>query len=161
MIDNVLFVRLSPTPLIAKATDSAASAIQKALGAVIVEISRPLRVSDGTQLVPDLSVRRHLGQDVPELVMEMRSESTDRFALGPKRLVYARAGVPEYCFLDPQAGVIRVMRALRDQLDYGWPAITLRPGQTLEPTMFPGKHIQVADLLAPDLWRYDPQTTES
>lgn len=147
-IDGARFVQQPDTALLLQAIEDVAAALRSALdGQAVVEVTRPLSVNERTQLVPDVSIRREVEQAVPDIVIEMRTESTDRFALGPKRLVYARAGVPEYYFLDPQAGVLRKMVSGPEELDYGWPATALGRGEYVELTSFPGVRLEVNDLL--------------
>lgn len=153
-IDGAVFARQPVTALLREAIETVAGVLRDALGdRALVEISRPLTVSAQTRLVPDLSISWRIGQQVPDVVMEMRTESTDRFALGPKRLVYARAGVPAFYFLDPQAGVLRTMLAVPHQLDYRWPPSSQHRGESIELAGFPGVRLQVGDLLPLGLLR--------
>lgn len=155
-IDGARFTQQPDTALLRQGIDDVASALREALqDQAIVDVSRPLNVSERTQLVPDLSIRKDAEQEIPDVVIEMRTESTDRFALGPKRLVYARAGVPEFFFLDPQAGVLRKMVSGQEELDYGWPAVALGRGDSVELSAFPGVRLEVSDLLPLALARED------
>lgn len=155
-IDGARFDREPATHLLQDGIMAVAVVLREALqDQAIVDVSRPLVVNERTQLVPDLSIRRDATQDLPDVVIEMRTESTDRFALGPKRLVYARAGVSEFYFLDPQAGVLRKMMTGPEELDYGWPAQSLHRGDSVELTAYPGVRLPVSALLPDYLSRSD------
>ncbi len=73
----------------------------------------------GTVLQPDVLVARRVdftAQDIRApllLAVEVRSPSTASIDLGAKMLAYARAGIPSYWVVDPDAPSIRVF-ALRD-----------------------------------------------
>jgi Uma2 family endonuclease len=142
---------------LSEAVDRGAAALRRRLAspypASVVEIRRPLRTGPRTRVVPDISVFAREGETVPDLVVEMRTESTDRLALGPKRLVYARAGVGDYWFLDPQAGQARRLWTIRASTDYGWPAAMLGPADVLESFRFPALRVPVSELLIPELRR--------
>jgi Uma2 family endonuclease len=85
-----------------------------------------------TVTIPDLAIFRDGSTcDVPHLVIEYRAESTDRLFYGPKRLVYARAGVPEVWFAEPTSGTITVLRAHGGR-EYSWPAPTYGEGASVE-----------------------------
>lgn len=158
LIDGSPFVRTEPTPLLARAITQIADAFSAALRAtspdVAVEVFRPLDLDTRNHVVPAISVVRGGGQ-FPETVIELRVESTDRFALGPKRLLYGRAGIAEYCFADPQAGRLRVMRPAPLHHDYTWPARELYPGDVYEPLCCPRAAIPV-DFLLPAYLRRAP-----
>lgn len=161
MIDGALFARQPATTLLHEGIDAVAAVLRKALpNGAVVDVGRPLTVSERTQLWPDLSIWRDRDQQVPDVVIEMRTESTVRFALGPKRLVYARAGVPEYYFLDPQAGILRKMVTGPEELDYGWPVVAMRRGESVELTAFPGVRLEVTDLLPLALSRDEAHDTD-
>lgn len=78
----------------------------------------------------------------PSLLIEVVSDSrTDRVR---KRALYARAGVPEYWIVDPDADRIEVHRLARGR--YGKPEI-LEPGDVLATPLLPGLQLDVAELL--------------
>lgn len=165
IIDRTLFARSEPTALLRRAIEEIAGALTDALAAAgdppVVEVWRPLVVDSGNQVISAVSVRRRRDQVLPDLVLEVRLESTDRYSLGPKRLVYGRAGIPEFCFLDPQAGVMKVMRSGGDhRMDYVWPAATLEPGQYYRPLLWPGVAVDVCRLLPRYLRRTTPYGEE-
>lgn len=150
LIDGSPFVRTEPTPLLTLAITRIAETLSDVLRAaspdVAVEVFRPLDLDARNHVVPAISILRR-GEQYPEAVIELRVESTDRFALGPKRLLYGRAGIAEYCFADPQAGRLRVMRSVSPHRDYAWPARELHPGDTYEPLCCPRAAVPVEALL--------------
>lgn len=162
LIDGTEFARTEPTPLLTRAINEIARVLGGALRsadeasadeAFAVEIFRPVEIDARNYVVPAISVRRTAGQRLPDLVVEVRVESTDRYCLGPKRLVYGRARIAEYCFLDPQAARMRVLRSSPRQTDYPWPPRELRPGQRYEPLVRPAVTVLVDDLLPSYLLR--------
>lgn len=157
LIDGLPFVRAEPTPLLMRAVIQIADAFAHALrtaSKLAVEVFRPLDLDTRNQVVPAISLVRE-GAPFPDTVIELRVESTDRFALGPKRLLYGRAGIAEYCFADPQAGRMRVMRPAPGRHDYGWPPRELHPGELYEPLCCPGVAVPV-DVLLPGYLRRNP-----
>ena len=77
----------------------------------------------------------------PSLLIEVVSDPrTDRVR---KRELYARAGVPEYWIVDPDAerGEVHRLEGSR----YGKPQI-LEPGESLETTLLPGLRLNIEDL---------------
>lgn len=151
IIDGTLFAHPELTPLLVRAIEQIADALANALadasGPPAVEAFRPVVIDPHNQVIPAVSVRHAREQLLPDLVLEVREESTDRYSLGPKRLVYGRAGIREFCFLDPQAGRMRVMRSGGHPLDYEWPALSLEPGQQYRPLDWPHIAIEVNTLL--------------
>ena len=158
LIDGSPFVRTEPTPLLLRAITQIADTLSKALQVaspdLAVEVFRPLELDDRNHVVPAISIRRSDAY-FPETVIELRVESTDRFALGPKRLLYGRAGIAEYGFADPQAGRLRIMQPAPDRHDYYWPAQQLYPGQYYHPLCCHGVSIAV-DTLLPAYLRREP-----
>ncbi|WP_007513323.1 Uma2 family endonuclease [Pseudofrankia saprophytica] len=157
LIDGAPFVRAEPTPLLMRAINQIADALTDALrttSSLVVAVFRPFDLDARNHVVPAISLVRD-GAPVPETVIELRVESTARFALGPKRLLYGRAGIAEYCFADPQAGRMRVMRPAPARHDYAWPARDLLPGESYEPLCCPGVAVPV-DVLLPDYLRRSP-----
>ncbi len=79
----------------------------------------------------------------PSLLIEVVSDPrTDRVR---KRELYARAGVPEYWIVDPDADRIEIYRLSGDH--YGKPQI-LEPGETLETPLLPGLPVSLTELFA-------------
>lgn len=158
LLDGSPFVRTEPTPLLMRAihqiAEALTAAIRPAAPDLSVEIFRPLDLDARNHVVPAISLVRG-GAQFPETVIELRVESSDRFGLGPKRLLYGRAGIGEYCFADPQAGRMRVMQPAPARHDYAWPAHELYPGQQYEPLCCPGVTVPV-DVLLPLYLRRGP-----
>jgi Uma2 family endonuclease len=88
------------------------------------------------------------GPNVPLLVVEFRTESTGRYVLGPKRMVYSRFRVPEFWYVDPMNRRVAILRA-HEGGDYSWPPEERASGDTIEPLPFPGIEIAVDALLGP------------
>lgn len=148
------FVAVVPTPFLAEVIENAARIIRGALEGAAVEVDHEVVFGPNTVLRPDVSVwSSGEPEGRPDLVVEVRTESTDRYALGPKRLVYSRAGVLEYWFLDPLAHTVRRMQYDERLPDYAWPPEELRAGAVVAPASFPAAAVAVSDLLAPALKR--------
>jgi Uma2 family endonuclease len=96
-------------------------------------------------VIPDLAAYVP-GEALPKLVVEYRAESTERYILGPKRLIYARAGIPEMWFVEPHAAHVLTLQEHRG-LDYAWPAEEHRSGDVVVSRIFPGVALRVADLI--------------
>jgi Uma2 family endonuclease len=105
-----------------------------------------------TRLVPSIVVShdrsRNGGAGVPDLVVELRTESTGRYILGPKRMVYSRFGVPEFWYVDPRHRKVAVLRS-REGRDYDWPPLMPGEDESIELSRFPGVSVPVRDLLGP------------
>ena len=79
----------------------------------------------------------------PSLLIEVGSDPrTDRVR---KRDLYARAGVPEYRVVDPDADRIEIHRLSGEA--YGKPAI-FEPGDVVTTELLPGLRVDVAAILA-------------
>jgi Uma2 family endonuclease len=89
-------------------------------------------------------IERPFVRGAPDLVVEVSSPSTRRRDLGRKRELYEEFGVPEYWFVDLDAGLVEVHR-LGDGR-YAAPR-RLGPGDTLESPLLPGFALAVDDLL--------------
>jgi Uma2 family endonuclease len=157
-VNGERFTAVEPTPLLAACIDAA----EQALTAAVAAVSPPVTViarkrwefGPGTELSPSLVVvpadqagNGH-GPHVPLLVVEFRTESTGRYVLGPKRMVYSRFRVPEFWYADPLNRRVAVLRA-REAGDYEWPPEERAAGEVLEPRPLPGVSIAVDDLLGP------------
>lgn len=77
----------------------------------------------------------------PDLVVEVLSPATARFDLGPKKSIYARAGVREYWVADPAT---RQLRRFDLTVDAALPAQTLSAADTLTSPLLPGLAIPLA-----------------
>lgn len=147
-IEGETFVAHPPTPLLERTLDRVRAALDTAARAAGVAAATalhdPLVVAGRHLVVPDL-VLRDAGGTV-RLVVELRSESTERYALGVKRLVYQAAGIGEYWFLEPRA---RRLQALWPEAggDYGWPPAVYPDGATVRLRSLPKVTVAVADLL--------------
>jgi Uma2 family endonuclease len=140
-----------PTPYLEDALERAERAVKTATPyAPRTRTHEPLTVGDRYLVVPDLTVWRHGANDdaTPALVVELRSDSTDRYALGIKRLAYQTARIPEYWFIDPRGGIVQVMRLQGSTApEYGWPPDVLRAGDVIRTDALGGAAVAVVDLL--------------
>lgn len=113
-----------------------------------VRAQSPLALSEIDEPEPDVVVvpsgsYRDRLPDRAFLVIEV-SDSTRRRDLGPKSVVYARAGVPEYWVVDLQERRIVVHTDPRPD---GYVTLrTVREGETLSPAAFPETVVGLADL---------------
>lgn len=128
LVDGHLFVSALDTPYLERTTANALAILGRSVKAGrFVRANEVIVFSDSTLVVPDVSVRNGGPGSAPELVFEVRSDSTERYALGPKRMVYSREQVGEYWFLDPRAKHLLVFRREAGASDYGWPPLELGP----------------------------------
>lgn len=152
LIEGDLFVSPPVTPYLENRISAVAQVLKEALRAkrAVVATDAPVLVTERTALVPDVAVWRE-GRgpaELPELVVELRTESTDRYALGPKRLVYSRARVPEYWFADPVPRRVYVMRDDPELPDYPWPPEVFGPGDLIDLSSFPEVKVAVDELFS-------------
>ena len=82
---------------------------------------------------------------MPDLVVEILSKSSQKFDLGPKRSVYARAGVDELWIIDPAKRTFALYRLAEDS---DTPVATFRAKQTFTSEMLPGLTIDLAEVFA-------------
>lgn len=151
LVDGHLFVSALDTPYLERTTANALAILGRSVKAGrTVRANEVIVFSDSTLVVPDVSVRNGGPGSVPELVFEVRSDSTERYALGPKRMVYSREQVGEYWFLDPRAKHLLVFRREAGGPDYAWPPLEL--GTADDVTHAALAHpITVADLIVEDV----------
>lgn len=142
-VEGARFTWVERTPWLRRMIRHGAEALAAA-GAGDVRVSEPLVLDERSTVIPDIVVevdRR------PCLVVEYRTESTDRYVLGPKRLVYGRAGIPELWFVDPRAGSITTLHLASGARDYAWPGKRHAAGETLDVACAPPLHVRAADLM--------------
>lgn len=84
-------------------------------------------------------------RSAPDLVVEVSSPSTHAIDLTRKLRLYEEHGVPEYWYVDLEAGRIEVYRTRGE--GYGPPTLLGR-ADVLESPVVPGFSLQVADVLA-------------
>lgn len=151
LIEGDLFISPPVTPFLDERIAAAAGALAETLEGheATVVIDAPVIFTERTALVPDVAVwaGESSRDQLPALVVELRTESTDRYALGPKRVVYSRARVPEYWFVDPAPKRVYVMRDDPTLPDYPWPPDIYDSEDHIGPRLFPGARITVADLV--------------
>lgn len=147
------FTSVEPTPQLAACIAAAHEALVAVLGERgAVAAGRSWRFAQGTELTPSLLVTvgstAEGGSAVPALVVEFRTESTGRYVLGPKRMVYSRHRVPEFWYVDPLNRRVAVMRS-HDGEEYRWPPEELGPDELLMPQPFPGVTLPARALMGP------------
>lgn len=81
----------------------------------------------------------------PDLVVEVLSKSTARLDLGPKREVYAEAGVIEMWIISPSAQTIDIWRLQEDATK---PAQKFTAKDSLASPLLPGLTIDLAEVFA-------------
>lgn len=149
IIDGQQFAWVERTPLLQRLIGRTAGLLRAKLKErgieATVRVCEPLALGPRTTVIPDLAVFTP-GEAIPKLVVEYRSESTERYVLGPKRLIYARAGIPEMWFVEPHAAHVLTLAEHRG-LDYVWPAREHRAGDAVASRIFPGVALRVADLI--------------
>ena len=152
VVQGVRFVVQPPTPLLERTIDRLVDVLTDVIAASSrtgsVERTTPLMAGTDSVVVPDVIVRG--GDAEPcdvEMVVLVRGESTDRYALGPKRLAFQTAGIGEYWFLDPVGQTLSVMALDRRTGEYPWPPRTYGPAATVPVTAFAPGEIRVDDLL--------------
>lgn len=147
LVDGHLFVSGLETPFLDRVIANAGRVLNAA-GASDdgrrLLVNEPLTIDTRNMLVPDLAVERGPGEAL-QLVLEVRTDSTERYALGPKRMVYARARVPEFWFLDPRAGSLAIFTA-GGRPDYPWPPAILHAGDEAR-SLALRRPIAVSDLI--------------
>jgi Uma2 family endonuclease len=152
VLQGVRFVVQPKTPLLERTIDRLVDVLTKALAVSSrmgsVERTTPLMAGADSVVVPDVVVRSGDAKrcDI-EMVVLVRSESTDRYALGPKRLAFQTAGIGEYWFLDPVNQTLSVMALDRRTGAYPWPPTIYGPADTVPVTAFAPGEIRVDDLL--------------
>jgi len=151
LVDGHLFVSALDTPYLERTTANVHAILDRAAKpGRTVRANEAIVFSDTTLVVPDVSVRRGGPGSVLELVLEVRSDSTERYALGPKRLVYSREQVGEYWFLDPRAGHLLVFRREGGAPDYGWPPLEHGEGDDVTHAAL-ARPVRVAELIVAEV----------
>lgn len=122
-------------------------------GRALVSAQNPLRISEKTEPQPDLAVLRprfdsytksHPGPADVLLVIEVM-ESSARYDRDVKRLVYAKAGVPEVWLVDVSQQQVEIYRSPA-AADYGEIRI-LGLGDSFSPEAFPDVILRVDTVL--------------
>jgi hypothetical protein len=159
-VNGERFTAVEPTPLLAACIADAREALRAAVGAAFaggsVEAGGTLAFGPGTELSPSLVVRADGGNlaAVPDLIVEFRTESTGRYVLGPKRMVYSRFRVPEFWYVDPLRRRVAVLRSSGEE--YAWPPAEHGADAVLEPHRLPGVRIPVRALVSDRFARRAP-----
>jgi hypothetical protein len=151
-VNGERFTAVEPTPLLAACIADAREALRAAVTAAFpggsVEAGGTLAFGPGTELSPSLVVRADGGRltGLPDLVVEFRTESTGRYVLGPKRMVYSRFRVPEFWYVDPLRRRVAVLRSSGEE--YAWPPAEQDVNAVLEPHRLPGVRVPVRALVS-------------
>lgn len=106
-----------------------------------------VRLSDITVLQPDLAyfdregvrlISTQRADGAPTIAIEILSPATEEFDRGPKRMLYARHGVPEMWIVDADESTIEVHDLRAGRIS--------RAGDTLTTSFLPGLQILVSDI---------------
>lgn len=152
-VNGERFTTVEPTPLLAALIEHAhqqlVAAVQATAPGLVVVADQLWHFDRGTVMRPSLLAWTD-SQDVeatrPELVVEFRIESTARYILGPKRMVYGRFRVPEFWYVDPLRRRVAVMRSHAGE-DYKWPPAVYGVEDVLAPAAIPGLRVPVRSLV--------------
>ena len=94
---------------------------------------------------PDISTAPNV-RVAPELVVEIGSPSTRKRDESTKRVLYERAGVSEYWFVDPQLDIVRIYRRL-DSVRFSQPAeFSSDAADVLTTLLLPGFELPLREL---------------
>lgn len=154
-VNGERFTAVEPTPLLAACIADARTALAAAVAAAAprasVQSGGTVAFGPGTELTPSLVVRADADDPaaLPVLVVEFRTESTGRYVLGPKRMVYSRFRVPEFWYVDPLCRRVAVLRSGGGE--YGWPPEEHGRDAVLTPHRLPGVRVPVAALVGTKL----------
>ena len=83
---------------------------------------------------------------VPDLAVEVRSPSTWRYDLGPKRAAYEQAGTVELWLVDAESQTVIVNRRSSPEADHFDVLLELGGGDTLASPLFPGLGIEIDEV---------------
>ncbi|MGH7426472.1 MAG: Uma2 family endonuclease [Candidatus Methylomirabilales bacterium] len=112
-------------------------------------------VSDVNVVEPDVifvrpenvnKIEQRCIRSAPDLIVEVSSPSTRALEVKRKIKLYEGHGVPEYWYVDLEAGRVEVYRLKEDS--YGLPGLVGR-GDAVESALFPSLAISVDDILGP------------
>lgn len=118
-------------------------------GEVGIEIG--VHLDDDNVFLPDVwftTAERTLPKDAvrstgpPDLVIEVRSPSTWRYDLGPKRTQWEAAGLPELWLVDTVAHTVIVLRRSRPDIGFDV-ALEVGAGESLTSPLVPGLTLDV------------------
>jgi Uma2 family endonuclease len=83
---------------------------------------------------------------VPDLCVEIRSESTWRFDVGAKKRVYERGGLRELWLVDDKSETVLVYRRSTPRAEIFDVALELGAGETLTSPQLPGFELSIDEL---------------
>lgn len=114
----------------------------------------PVRLWPGKIREPDLMFMsaRHFDRigkywGIPDLTVEIISEGTGDKDREVKRFEYAKAGIPEYWIVDPEAKTLELLRLEAGEDSYRSRAL-LGSADHLESELFPGLSLNLAEIFA-------------
>ena len=87
-------------------------------------------------------------EHLPDLCVEIRSQSTWRYDIGAKKRVYERSGLPELWLVDSKADTVLVYRRSAPELTTFDLALELGSGETLASPLLPGFTLTMDELFA-------------
>lgn len=120
-----------PHGAVAVRISSPIAPLARATGAIVFDSSQGFELPTGDTVAPDVSVvsaerwalttpiMGKFLRVVPELAVEILSESTASRDRGEKKGIYGAAGVLEYWIVDPRARTVTVFRGTGERFDGG------------------------------------------
>jgi Uma2 family endonuclease len=83
---------------------------------------------------------------VPDLCVEIRSQSTWRYDIGAKKRVYERSGLPELWLIDDRSDTVLVYRRSGPNVEEFDVALELGEGDVLTSSQIPGFELAISEL---------------
>ena len=88
-------------------------------------------------------------QPMPDIAVEVRSPSTWRYDIGPKKARYEQHGLPELWLVDTKADVVIVFRRSRPDAPGFDVSLELGRGESLTSPLLPGFELALDELFGP------------
>lgn len=149
-VNGERFTTVELTPLLAalikQAHQQLATAVHATVPELVVVANQLWHFDPGTEMRPSLLVSRDAEGTRPELVVEFRVESTARYIMGPKRMVYERHRIPEFWYVDPLRRRVAVLQS-HAGADYRWPPAVYTADDVLVPAGIPALRVPVSSLV--------------
>lgn len=144
-----------PHGAVAVRISSPIAPLARAAGAIVFDSSQGFELPTGDTVAPDVSVvsaerwalttpiMGKFLRVVPELVVEILSESTASRDRGEKKGIYGTAGVLEYWIVDTRARTVTVFRGTGERFDGGR---IYTENETLQSRVLPALQLPIATL---------------